>query len=106
MINLYVILGLLVTALGGIVYIQHLRASNASLSTQVTALDVERKTLAKKIDTDSKVRAADEARATADIKALQSFKDKAHAQIKGLQNPDRLCLDRDDTKRLQHIFER
>lgn len=106
MIRLCVILGLLIAALGGALYVQHLRASNATLKTRVTALEVERSTLAKKIATDAAILVADNARADKAEADLKTFKEKADAQIEGLQSPDRLCFDGDDTKRLQRIFER
>lgn len=108
MLQLRIILALAVLAgvLGMTVYVQHLRSANASLKVSLAASEATASTLRFKVLTDASVQAADNARAEKAEASLKTFQERADAERAKLKHPSRVCFDRDDTRRVQRLFER
>ena len=87
-------------------YVQHLRSANASLGASLAASQANATALRFKVLTDASVQAADNARAEKAEVSLKSFQERADAERAKLKNPSRMCFDRDDTRRVQRLFER
>jgi hypothetical protein len=103
-IRLYALGGVAIAALLGTLYVQHLRSTNASLSLKTIQLESEIGILQATLRVNAEVKRKDDERATQAQEELKAFKERADAEISALKNPDRLCLDGDDTRSLQSIF--
>lgn len=104
MIRIYLILGLLIAALGGTVYVQHLRSSLTSLKNENITLQGNVTALEKKIRIDQEVLTKDATRAVEDVKRITRQKEKSREIIQGTKSPDRPALDADATQRVRDIF--
>lgn len=71
----------------------------------ITRLQEEVAGLERQIAFERSAREKDAARADANQQALDDFKKKATEHVKALKNPGAKCFDRDDTKRLQRVFQ-